>query len=148
MEYRLAGTADIELLAQLNEQLIQDTNHRSRLSARELEPILRRWFKEGYSAALFEEDGQVVGYALYRSEETYRPDEQSVYLRQFFVRRECRGRGLGREAFRLLAEQIWPPGCRITADVLCTNKSAYAFWKAVGFRDYAIMLERDPAKQR
>ncbi len=144
MEYRFAEISDIPLLAQLNEQLIQDTGHPSRLSARELEPFIRGWLAVGYRAVLFEDDGEVVAYALYRPDETYRPDEESVYLRQFLVRRGSRGRGMGREAFRLLQERIWPPGCRVTADVLCTNQPAYDFWKRIGFRDYAIMLERDP----
>ena len=143
MEYRLAKASDIELLAVLNEQLIQDTGHRSRLSAKELEPLIRRWFEEGYRAVLFEINSEVVAYAMYRPDETYRSHQEGIYLRQFLVRRESRGRGVGREAYRLLEEQIWPPGCRITAEVLCANRSAYGFWKAVGFRDYAITLEKD-----
>jgi len=147
MEYRFAEASDVALLAQLNEQLIRDEGHRSRLSAKEVEPRLRRWFDEGYRAVLFEDGGEVVAYALYRPAESDDAGQEAIYLRQFLVRRECRGRGVGREAFGLLEERIWPRGCRITADVLCTNKSAYGFWKAVGFRDYAILMERDPAHQ-
>ena len=31
--------------------------------------------------------------------------------------------------------------CWITVEVLVKNRAAYEFWKAIGFQDYAIMLE-------
>jgi hypothetical protein len=69
MKYHVAEASDIEPLAQLNEQFIHDTGHRSQLSAREIEPFIRRCFKKGFRAVLFEDEGEVVAYALYRSEE-------------------------------------------------------------------------------
>jgi hypothetical protein len=41
----------------------------------------------------------------------------------------------------MLVRQVWPPGWRITVEVLVNNQPAYAFGKAIGFQDYAITLE-------
>ena len=41
----------------------------------------------------------------------------------------------------MLVRQVWPPGWRITVEVLVTNQPAYAFGKAIGFQDYVITLE-------
>ena len=42
---------------------------------------------------------------------------------------------------QMLLSEIWPSGRRITVEVLVKNRAAYEFWKAIGFQDYAIMLE-------
>ena len=142
MNYRLAGTGDLAVLAELNAQLIEDTRHRSSLTVEELKPLIVAWLGQGYRAVLFELNRGIVAYALYRVEDSYRPGEPTVYLKQFFVGREYRRRGIGRRAFALLEEEIWPPGCRITADVLVHNTTARRFWKSIGFHDYAVILEK------
>jgi len=88
-----------------------------------------------YQAVLFERKGVPVAYALYREE----PD--MIYLRQFFVDRQHRRSGVGRQAIQLLQTDVWPPAQRIRVEVLVDNRRAYDFWKAVGFADYAITLE-------
>ena len=49
---------------------------------------------------------------------------------------------------RLLIDQIWPPGRRLTVEVLCVNGAGVAFWKAMGYREYSLCLEIMPAPQR
>lgn len=86
---------------------------------------------------IFEQHDVPVAFALYR------PVEGGIYLRQFFVSREHRRQGLGKQAIHLLLNDIWPPEARVTLDVLVQNKRGYAFWKALGFSEYAVTLEME-----
>ena len=96
---------------------------------------MRGWLASEYRAVIFEEGGEVVAYALYREQ----PEE--IYLRQFFVVRHRRRQGLGRRAVEILRSEVWPTTKRLTVDVLVANPSGIAFWRAVGYTDYALTLE-------
>ena len=80
----------------------------------------------------------MVAYALYREQ------EQEIYLRQLFVVRHHRREGIGRRAIEILRSQVWPKTKRLTVEVLVTNEIALAFWRAVGYKDYALTLEIMP----
>ena len=138
MTYRLATDADCALLAELNHQLIRDEGHRNQMTVPELEARMRGWLATEYQAVIYEEAGEVVAYALYREQ----PGE--IYLRQLFVARHCRRKGIGSGAFAILRSQIWPRNKRLTVDVLVANTAAVAFWRAVGCQDYALTLEIIP----
>jgi predicted acetyltransferase len=57
--------------------------------------------------------------------------------------REFRRRGIGGQAIRVLADEVWPADKQIRVNVLIENRPALAFWRAVGFEDY--LLARDGA---
>ena len=135
MTFRPATLDDCALLAELNHQLIQDEGHRNRMTATELEQRMRGWLSGEYRATIFEENGEVVGYALFREQ------PEDIYLRQLFVVRHRRSQGLGRQAVEILRSQVWPRTKRLTVDVLVTNKRAVAFWRAIGYTDYCLTLE-------
>ena len=135
MTFRFATQDDCPLLATLNHQLIHDEGHRSRMTVPELELRIRAWLGGEYCAVLFEDDGQVVGYALFREE------AEEIYLRQLFVVRHRRRQGFGRRAVELLRGEVWPKGKRLTVDVLVKNQQAAAFWRALGYQDYSLTLE-------
>jgi hypothetical protein len=78
---------------------------------------------------------QFVAHALYREQ----PEE--IFLRQLFVARNRRRKGIGREAFEILRTKIWPKNKRLTVDVLIQNTAAIAFWRSVGYKDYCLALE-------
>lgn len=139
LEFRLATDADTEMLAQWNHQLIQDEGHRNRMTLPELADRMRGWLAGEYKAILFTRDGNDVAYALFRES----PSE--IYLRHLFVHRDCRRQGVGRTAIGLLRSQIWPTDKRLTVEVLVVNEPAVAFWRAVGFVDYALTLEIVPS---
>jgi ribosomal protein S18 acetylase RimI-like enzyme len=126
---------DCPLLAELNHQLIRDEGHRNKMAVPELEQRMKGWLASEYAAVIFKERGEVVAYALYRDE----PDE--LYLRQLFVARSCRRRGIGRAAMEILRTQIWPKNKRLTVSVLVQNTAAVAFWRAMGYADYSLTLE-------
>ncbi len=136
MRYRKAHLADVNLLAEMNHQLIQDEGHRNPMDVPELERRMVDFLEGEYDAIIFRlDDDTPVAYALYRH------DRDSIYLRQFFVHREYRRQGIGRQAMQTLLSEIWPRGCPITVEVLVKNTAAHEFWKAMGFEDYSIMLE-------
>ena len=135
--HRVATFGDVPTLARMNQQLIEDEGHRNRMPLHELEARMRSLLDGDYTATLFEWDSQIVAYVLWRDE----PDW--VYLRQFFVARDCRRRGIGAHAVRLLTDQVLPADKRIRVNVLIENRPALEFWRAVGFVDYLITLEME-----
>lgn len=132
--WRHASDADLALLAEWNHQLIRDEGHRNPMTIEELADRMKKWLQGEYEAVLFS-DSEPIGYALFKKEDSF------IYLRQFFVRRDRRRIGIGRMAFDHLRRDIWPPGVRLTVDVLCQNTSGIAFWRSVGYRDYCLSLE-------
>jgi len=142
MDYREAVEADAPLLASINQQLIEDEWGGGGMSLDRLEARVRRWLSEGeYRAVLFQEGGETVAYALVSIDD----DDDSAYIRHFFVLHAHRGGGVGRRAMATLLREIIPPAARITLDVLASNVGGHQFWRSVGFRDYSIRMERLPA---
>jgi predicted acetyltransferase len=141
MNFRLATLNDCVLLAELNHQLIRDEGHRNKMTVPELEQRMKGWLVSEYAAVIFEIGGEVVAYALYREQ----PEE--IYLRQLLVARNQRRKGFGREAVKILRSKIWPPNKRLTVEVLTQNTAAVAFWRAMGYRDYSLMLEILPGSR-
>jgi GNAT superfamily N-acetyltransferase len=139
MKYRIAMLDDVPLLAQMNRQLVEDEKHRHRFKSDAwLEERMRELIAEGYEAVLFEMNDWPIAYALYR----HHPDhDDTLYLRQFFVDRSHRRKGVGREAIRILKEAVWPANKRITVEVLIGNETARSFFQAVGFKPYSLELE-------
>ena len=142
MEYREAVEADAPLLASINQQLIEDEWGGGGMSLERLEARIRRWLSEGeYRALLFHENGETVAYSLVSVDD----EDDSAYIRHFFVLHAHRGGGVGRRAVAILLRDIIPPAARVTLDVLASNHGGHGFWRSVGFRDYAIRMERLPA---
>jgi predicted acetyltransferase len=139
MNFRFANANDCALLAELNHQLIRDEGHRNKMTVPELEQRLKDWLAFEYAGMIFELDGQIVAYALYREQ----PKE--IYLRQLFVVRNQRRKGIGRGAVTILRSKIWPKNKRLTVEALVQNETAVAFWRAVGYKDYSLTLEILPA---
>jgi GNAT superfamily N-acetyltransferase len=135
VKFRFATLEDCALVAELNHQLIRDEGHRNRMTVPELAERMKGWLSSEYRVVLYEEDGKVVAYALFREQ------SEEIYLRQLFVVRDRRGQGIGRRAVDILRNQIWPAGKRLTVDVLVSNKRAVKFWRSVGYTDYSLTLE-------
>jgi GNAT superfamily N-acetyltransferase len=132
--WHYADVADCDLLADWNLQLIADEGHRNPMNVVQLRERMRGWIATDYKAVIFSAV-EPVGYALFKTE------ADSIYLRQFFIRRDKRRSGIGKEAFDVLRNEVWPRNIRLTVDVLCANEVATAFWRALGFRDYFLGLE-------
>jgi GNAT superfamily N-acetyltransferase len=137
LRYRAATVADAAVLGRLNHELIRDEGHRNPMGVDALVERMRHWLAdEGYEALLGFDGDDLVAYVLWRDE----PD--CVYLRQIFVQREHRRQGVARHLMLSVFER-WPAK-RLTVDVLAGNARALAFWRRMGYRDYAVLLERLP----
>ena len=135
--FRPATLMDAEALGRLNHQLIQDEGHRNPMNLAELTERMRGWLAyEGYEALLGFHGDELVAYVLWRDL------HDSVYLRQIYVQRDYRRQGTARHLMLNVFER-WP-GKRLTVDVLAGNARALAFWRRMGYQDYAVMLERLP----
>ena len=141
MEYHFATDGDLDLLAEWNLQLIRDEGHRNRMSVADLQARMQEWLAGEYKAVVFSADGKPVAYA------DYRENEHEVYLRQLFVARDVRRRGIGRTAVGILREKVWPRTKRLVVEVLTANRAAVSFWRAVGYSDYSLALEIMPAEK-
>jgi len=93
------------------------------------------WLASEYAAVIFEDEGGVAAYALYREQ------SEEIYLRQLFVMRDRRRKGIGRMAMEILRSEILPKNKRLTVEVLTQNTGAVAFWRAMGYKDYSLQLE-------
>ena len=135
MEYRFAAQTDVPVLATMNQQLIHDEGHRNPMTLPELAQRMARWLQGEYTAVIFHENGNDLGYVLYKCE----PDW--VYLRQFFVHPDHRRKGIGRAAMQWLIANRWADAPRLRVEVLVRNAPGIAFWQSLGFADYCITLE-------
>jgi GNAT superfamily N-acetyltransferase len=139
MDIRYAVAGDAPFLADINRQLIEDEWGGGGMSLERLEARMLRWIGDDeYRAVLFQEDDATVAYALVSL------DEDSAFIRHFFVLKEHRGRGVGRRAIDTLFAEVIPAGFRTTLDVLASNHGGHGFWRSQGFADYAVRMERLP----
>ena len=137
LSWREASDSDLGTLAEWNYQLIRDEGHRNPMTVPELAERMKKWLLVEYRAIIFS-DADPVAYALFKKEKSL------IYLRQLFVRRDRRRTGIGRTAFGILRQKIWPSDIRLTVDVLCRNVGTVAFWRSVGYQDYCLTLEIIP----
>ena len=137
LEWRRAAEGDLDLLAAWNHQLIRDEGHRNPMDLTQLRERMRGWLEQDYQAVIFSMNAPVA-YALFRA------TVAEIYLRQLFVVPELRRKGLGRRAVEILRQEIWPAHVRLTVEVLCAHAAGVEFWRAIGYRDYALTLEIMP----
>ncbi|TMJ09927.1 MAG: GNAT family N-acetyltransferase [Bacillati bacterium ANGP1] len=129
LSIRSGTNDDLSLLAQMNKRLIEDEGSRNPMSVAELERRMRGWLESGWLIDIFLEDGSVIGYAVYRRcTDDYHPDQTVVHLRQLFIERGHRNRGLGTLAFRDLVRTKFPRRSTVVIDVLASNPKGLTFW--------------------
>jgi len=137
LEFKFAMQEDMPLLAEMNQQLIRDEGHRNKMTLSQLQERMSTWLQGEYTAVIFNEGPETVGYALYRK------DPEWIYLRQLFVKVDLRRKSIGREAISWLKKNAWKENKIIRVEVLVGNPQGMSFWKAVGFKDYCITMEME-----
>jgi len=75
---RICSDIDLDLLAALNKQLIEE-QHDNEMNFEQLKERMRNFIHTDYKAYKFEEHGETVGYALVNH------TKQPLYLRHFFI---------------------------------------------------------------
>jgi len=124
--------ADLDILASLNKQLIEDEQSDNKMNVAQLKERMHGFIHGEYSAYLFKDKDTIVGYALVKN------TQSPIYLRQFFICREHRKKGYGTLAFNKLLEALKIN--TIDIEVLCWNKPGKSFWDSLGFKERSIYM--------
>ncbi len=99
-------------------------------------------------ALIAEDDGGPLGYAL-AAVVPQTPIRGHLY--DLFVRRDARGRGVGRALIAAVAQQFKQRGVsHLSLDVAVGNESARRLYERLGFRSYEVLMaaELDEVEQR
>ncbi len=140
MHLRAATLQDCALLAGWNYASIAEEGRRNTMSTKQLENRMRGWLNSGeYTVHIVMLAGAPVGYACWREDAV-----QGIYLRQFFITPAARLHGAGRRAVAHLREHVWARGARIVLELRAGNTQGHDFWRACGFRDFALTMEYLP----
>ncbi|MHC4659002.1 MAG: GNAT family N-acetyltransferase [Planctomycetota bacterium] len=137
LEFRVATQSDVPWLAKMNQQLIIDEGHRNKMTLPQLEKRMSDFLRKEYDAVIASAGQDDIGYALYKQETGW------LYLRQIFVKKNMRRKGAGRKIIEWLITKPGKESRRIRTDVLVRNITGIDFWKAVGFKEYCIVMERE-----
>ncbi len=137
LKFRFAIEGDVPWLAKMNQELIQDEGHRNKMTLPELEQRMSAFLRNEYDAVIASFRQNDIGYALYKQ------DPEWLYLRQIFIIKTMRRKGLGRRFIEWLKNNPRSDCKRIRTDVLVANIVDIDFWKAVGFKEYLITLEME-----
>ncbi|UUX49476.1 GNAT family N-acetyltransferase [Nisaea acidiphila] len=143
LSLRPATAEDIPRLAELNLELLEDEGYRVRPGIDALIARHNAWMASAeWWQDVLEADGETVGYLAYRPEtEPLDPEIPEVYLRQFCIARDQRGKGYGRAGFKLFLNERLGHGTRVTLDVMESNPAGQAFWRTVGTSPYFQRME-------
>jgi len=135
-----ATLADAEKLALLNKQLIEDENHDNPMTVDQLTERMSSFLSGDYSAIFCVDENQktlgknkkILGYALVNK--TTNP----IYLRQFFIFRDERRKGYGKQFLIKLLESLNTD--TIDIEVLAGNEAGKAFWLSLNFKPISIYI--------
>lgn len=116
---------DVEKLAELNKQLIEDEKSDNKMNLAELEVRMRTFLESDYCAYFFMKGLNIIGYALVNI------NVNPVYLRQFLIERNYRRNHLGKKAVDLLLQELKIDSLDI--EVLSWNEVGMKFWENCGF---------------
>ncbi|MGB1286826.1 MAG: GNAT family N-acetyltransferase [Aggregatilineales bacterium] len=142
--FRRATRENLPELVRMNQQLIIDEQSHNRMSETELAQRMHDWLDGGRHALLIVRAGEIIGYMLYyRSDDEFYPYQNSIYVRQYFIKNSYRRRGIGQEAFRQIVAEYFPPEAAITLDVVASNIAARQFWERIGFAPYHVSMRRE-----
>ncbi|WP_337100014.1 GNAT family N-acetyltransferase [Paenibacillus sp. YIM B09110] len=132
LSIRIGLDDDLDLLAALNKQLIEDEKHDNKMDQNQLKDRMGAWIDASYTAYLFEQNGEVKGYALVDHA------RGPLYLRHFFICRHCRRGGYGKAAFRQLTELL--STSIIDIEVMEWNETSRRFWASLGFKERSVYM--------
>lgn len=135
MEVERALPADAALLAPLNKRLIEDEGHPNPMTVSELVERMAGWLAGAYIAYVLREGDTIAAYALYRD------DGDTYYLRQLYVERGFRRRGLATHLLDWLYANVWRDK-PVRLEVLAHNAGAIAFYEAYGFRVWCLSFQK------
>lgn len=123
---------DLDVLAKMNKQLIEDEKHDNKMNVEQLKERMNNFINSDYNAYFFNLGSDVVGYALVNIK------HNPLYLRHFFICREFRRRGYGKLAFENLVRLLGTD--TIDIEVMIWNETGKCFWKTLGFKERSVYM--------
>ena len=135
MEIVKAELSDVKRLAELNRCLIEDEQHPNPMNIAELTERMKAWLATDYICYIVKQSGHIVAYCLYRDDGGY------YYMRQLYVDRVHRRKGIATQLLDWLYENVWT-NKKVRLDVLAHNEDAVVFYKRYGFRIGVFRMEK------
>ncbi|MCI6677151.1 MAG: GNAT family N-acetyltransferase [Clostridiales bacterium] len=93
-------------------------------------------YAEGY---ILESDGQIAGYALTAKTFSREAGGIVVWIEELYISEPFRSKGLGREFFEYLEEQIDPQVTRLRLETEFENERARKLYGRLGFKELEYM---------
>lgn len=137
---RPAQLIDLPLLTKMNQDLIEDEGSSNTMNSEQLESRMKRWLNS-WHIELFLWGEVVIGYIVYRLQRNEADSKDIIYIRHYFISREYRRQGLGRESFKLLKEKHFSKDAKVYLEVLWHNQRGRDFWASLGFSPYSITMK-------
>ncbi len=135
MEIVRAELTNADVLAELNKHLIEDEQHPEPMDIDQLTHRMREWLATEYICYIAKENGHIIAYCLYRDDGDY------YYMRQLYVDRAHRRKGIATRLLDWLYENVWTDK-KVRLDVLAHNEDAVAFYKRYGFKIGVFRMEK------
>ena len=135
MEIVKAELTDVDILAELNKHLIEDEQHPNPMNITQLNQRMKEWLATDYICYVAKQNDSIVAYCLYRDDGGY------YYMRQLYVGRAHRRKGIATQLLDWLYENVWTDK-KVRLDVLAHNEAAVAFYKRYGFRIGVFRMEK------
>ena len=135
MEIVKAKLIDAEVLAELNKHLIEDERHPNPMNIVQLTQQMKAWLATDYICYVAKQKGNIIAYCLYRDEGGH------YYMRQLYVDRAHRRKGIATQLLDWLYKNVWTDK-KVRLDVLAHNEDAVAFYKRYGFRIGVYRMEK------
>lgn len=104
-----ANVDDVHLLTKMNQELIEEENSENPMTFSQLIDRMCDFLDNDWRAVFLLLNDEIAGYALFRERENgFDPNQKEIYLRQYLIRKNYRGRGWGRTGIQLLMSSISP----------------------------------------
>ena len=135
-----AGPEDAADIAEMIQELARDGNWES--------PVTEAYAREclahpGHGVLLAAENGETLGLISYSIRPNLYHAADSCLIEELIVRRQARGRGVGRALIEELERLAGARRCaEISVSTLPTNEGAIRFYRRLGFTDEALYLEK------
>lgn len=133
LKIRETNEKDCELILSLIKEIAEYEKMSKEVIATE-ETLLEYIFKNNRAeVVILELDKNPIGYALFFYNFSTFVGRSGLYLEDIFIKKEFRGRGIGKEVFKFLAKKAREEGCkRMEWVCLDWNEPSINFYKSLG----------------
>ena len=133
LEIRETSEEDCSLILSLIKEIAEYEKMSDEVIATE-ESLKESIFKNNRAeVVILELDEKAVGYALFFYNFSTFIGKSGLYLEDIFIKKEARGRGIGKEVFKFLVKKAKEEGCkRMEWTCLNWNEPSIKFYKSLG----------------